>query len=90
MSPRSKRMVAYVSEALRSEKGFLVVMVTEGEEGYRPTGGNGKEPWHWGPTLEDARNAAREFNARMGIDEEDAFRIVARSMAGGRRGGYVP
>lgn len=81
------RMVAFIPpNAFVEGQGWRVSFVVEGEDGHRPTGTwpyDGKPgqtiPWFWGPSYEEACAQAREYNARMGIDEETAFKIVARS-----------
>lgn len=88
------RIVMHVDETMLVEgHGYRPVMVVEGEEGYRQNGDwpyEGKKgqkmPWFLGPTIEDAKRQCRERNALAGIDEHEAFIIVARSIArGGRR-----
>lgn len=86
------RMVAYIpTDAFVEGHGWRVSIVVEGEDGHRPTGTwpyEGKPgqtaPWFWGQDFETARKMAREYNARLGISEVDAFKIVARSMGRGQ------
>lgn len=89
-----RRAVAFVDETMFVPgHGYRVALVFEGEDGYRPTGtwpyngGVGEVmPWFWGDTIEKARTACDSYNERFGIPREEAWAIVARSMAGGRRG----
>lgn len=70
--------------------GFVPSVVIRGEAGHRPMTGDPAKlqtPWVWGKTLEAARAVAREVNARMGIDEVKALRIVDSSIAAQIRDG---
>lgn len=53
---------------------FLVCIVKENESGYYPTGGNGKAPWYWD------KATCRQQNAKLGLSEDEEFKIVASSM----------
>lgn len=87
------RMILHVDETMYVEgHGFRPVFVVEGEDGYRDNGTwpyegkNGQTmPWFFGHTIEMARKLVREHNERLGVSEEEAFKIVARNMARGRR-----
>lgn len=89
----SKRLVAFIPiDGFVEGRGYRVAFVTEGEAGYSPTGTwpytgavGEKMPWFWGPTYDEARAHAIEYNARMGISEADANDVVIRSVFGGRR-----
>lgn len=92
MSTQKKtRMVAFIPvEGYVEGHGYRVSLVVEGEDGHRPTGTwpyEGKvgqqAPWFWGHNYEEARKEARDYNAKMGIDEQTAFDIVTRSMTQG-------
>ena len=80
--------VLYVDETMFVEgHGFRPVIVTDGERGYHKNGDwpyEGKRgqvnPWFFGPTIEDARKQCARFNELMGVDAEEAARIVAWSM----------
>jgi hypothetical protein len=68
--------------------GYRPSIVFEGEPGHYPHGDwpyEGKpgqhNPWFWGPTREDAVNAANEQNERLGISKRLAVEIIASSMA---------
>jgi hypothetical protein len=86
---REPRIVAWVDETCYVEgQGYRVSLVHEGENGHTPTGTwpyHGKPgetlPWFWGPTIKDAQQACEEYNLRMGIDKEEAFKIVVESMS---------
>ena len=80
---QGRRWVAYIPPTAYDEeqKGYRVSFVIEGEAFHRPTGGGDVMPWYWGPTLADAESAAVAYNKELGIDEDEAFMIVARSMA---------
>lgn len=88
------RMVAYIPGTDYIEgRGYRVAFVTEGEDGYRPTGnwpyngGRGEVvPWFWGPTLAEANKHAEEYNAERGISKMEAFNIIGKSMFGERFG----
>lgn len=88
---REPRVIAWVSETTYvKDQGYRVSFVVEGEDGHRPTGDwpyRGKPgqtvPWFWGPTLEDARRACDEYNGRLGVSREEAFKIVSGSIEAG-------
>lgn len=83
-----KRTVCYIPGTDYVEgRGYRVAFVTEGEDGYYPTGtwpytgeAGTTMPWFAGPTLQDAYRFADETNERLGITKIDALRIVAESM----------
>jgi hypothetical protein len=60
--------------------GFIPCVVIEGEPYLYPLAGNssGARPWIWGPTIEDARDMARDANERMfGLDANAVLEITA-------------
>lgn len=59
--------------------GYVPSVVIENDPGHRPLLGNGRgaTPWIWGQTLAEAQQTCQEANAKRGISEEEAFRIVA-------------
>lgn len=62
-------------------KGFRVSIVFENESGHYPTGGDGKDPWFWGMTYEEAEETAAEQNeTKLGLTASDVWHIVASSM----------
>lgn len=64
-----------------TEAGYRVAVVFENEDGYRWTGGDGKEPWYWGKTLAEAEKICDEQNEkRFGLSPKDAAILVLRSM----------
>jgi hypothetical protein len=84
----TKRIVAYIPEdGFIKGYGYRVSFVEEGTAGHMPTGDwpytgapSQKMPWFWGENLEVARQLAKEYNAKLGVSEEDAFKIVAQSI----------
>ena len=82
------RVILFVDETMFVEgHGFRPVFVVEGEAGFRENGNwpytgevGQTSPWFFGPTLDDAKQAVREHNERLGVGEATAFGIVARSM----------
>jgi hypothetical protein len=90
---RQSRMIAYVGADTHVRgQGYRVSFVKEGEAGHFPTGtwpynGTAGEtmPWFWGPSLADAEAAMVEYNRRVGVEPEEAIRIVRESMARQRR-----
>ncbi|TAL42440.1 MAG: hypothetical protein EPN91_08655 [Salinibacterium sp.] len=89
----NRRIVLFVDETMFVEdRGFRPVFVVDGEVGFRQNGDwpyegkvGQKMPWFFGPTIEDAREACRLHNERLGIDQHEALMIVARCMARGAR-----
>lgn len=85
------RIVAFIPiEGFVEGHGYRVAFVVEGEPFFRWSGtwpyDGGPDavmPWFWGPTYEDARAAAIEHNAKLGIDEKTAALIVLASMSAG-------
>lgn len=81
-------MVAYVGpDTFVKGRGFRVSIVKEGESGHHPTGNwpcdyskGHSLPWFWGPTLKDAEEQAIEYNRRMGIEPDEALKIVLGSI----------
>lgn len=62
--------------------GFVPSVVFEGEADHTPlAGGSDGRPWIWGPTLEQAREQAVDYNKNLGVSEERALEIVASSFA---------
>lgn len=68
--------------------GFRPSLVFENEPGHFPVGTwpyEGKPgqtvPWFWGPTYDEAVACADKLNDSMGINPEEAFKIVTSSMA---------
>jgi hypothetical protein len=53
---------------------FRVSVVRENEPGHYPTGGGDKAPWYWD------KATCREQNAKLGLTEDDEFKIVVSSM----------
>lgn len=67
--------------------GWRVSIVVENEGGHCPTGtwpytGKAGEsmPWFWGPSYQDAKDTADEYNRQLGIEPHDAAKIVLSSM----------
>lgn len=86
--PDVARMVTYIPiDGYVEGHGWRVSFVVEGEAAHRPTGNwpysgaTGETmPWFWGHDYEKACELSRDYNKRMGIDEETALKIVARAM----------
>jgi hypothetical protein len=82
-------MIAYVGvDTYVRGQGYRVSFVKEGDAGHFPTGnwpydGTPAQtmPWFWGPTLDDATAATEEYNRRLGIEPDEAKRIVQDSVA---------
>ena len=73
----NQRMVYFIQETVRtSEGGYIPCIAKEGETGYYPT------DWDWGTDLELAEQCAKKKNERMGISEDEAFKIILGTMAG--------
>jgi hypothetical protein len=87
MSAKKDPRFCYYIPALQTPRaaGFRVAVVFEDEGGFRWTGGNGKEPYYWGPTLEEAEQACAEQNERLGLSAKDVADIIAQSKARGLR-----
>jgi hypothetical protein len=66
-------------------KGFRVSVIFENERGHFPTGGDGKEPWFWGMTYEEAEEvAAQQNDAKLGLSTTDVWEIVASTLTAER------
>jgi len=84
----TRKFCYYIPEdAFVEGHGYRVSVVFENEPGHYPTGDwpyegkpSQKMPWFWGDDLEFAKKCAKEENTRLGITEEEAFRIVTSSM----------
>jgi hypothetical protein len=69
------------------EQGFRACVCIEGETGYRPTGNwpyHGRVgetmPYFWGLSLDEAEQAAKKQNERLGLTEKDVAIIIASTM----------
>lgn len=70
-----KKFVYFIQETIRDEDGgFIPCVAIEGEDGYYPT------DWNWGTNREEAEACANQKNERMGIDSEEAHKIVLGTM----------
>jgi len=79
-----RRWIAYCPQSeFHPEKGYRVVFVFENVAGYFPTGdeSQGKAPWYWGKTLEMAVKCCDDYNARRGINKDEALTILGSSFA---------
>jgi hypothetical protein len=67
------------------QHGYIPSIVVEGDPGHYPLAGRGAHaaPWYWGD-LETAKKIAAEQNSRLGVDENEALRIIGSSMAASR------
>lgn len=73
-----KKMGVLVIETSKDDKGYIPVVVKEGESGYYPLG------WNWGPDKEEAQKIAEKFNEQLGITEEEVLQLQLDSMFPGR------
>lgn len=90
----TRRFAYYVpADGYVEGHGYRVSVVFEGVDGHFPTGDwpyqglpSQKAPWFWGGNdYEFAKRVAADQNVKMGLTEEDAFKIVTSSMAAGHR-----
>lgn len=72
-----------VLEDQRDDSGYIPSLVTEDESGHAPLIGNGEfaSPWHWGTTLDEAKEVCRTENAKLGLSDDDVTTIVCSSMS---------
>lgn len=88
----NQRMCAFIpADAYVEGEGYRVSFVKEGVAGHFPTGHwpydpRKPKPWFWGPSYEEACEAADEYNANIGISKQDQIKIVASSIGAQRRG----
>lgn len=76
-----KRWVAYIpADAVPTKQGYRVSLVVEGEAGHCPT------DWYWGHAMDVAKEVAREYNRRRGIDAKEETKIILSSMFAGKVG----
>ena len=68
----TEKRAAYT--AVTSEGGAILGVAIKGESGYYPTG------WHY-PSYDIAQQQAELMNARFGLTKQEAWEIVASSMA---------
>ena len=83
MPDLNKRFCYYVDPTqARRPEGFIPSAVFEDDPGHYPMLGNGpgSAPWYWGETIEEAKEACREENDRLGLSEQDVADIIASSM----------
>ena len=71
-----------VVEQTDKEGNYIPCIAVENESGYYPMTGRGAHsaPWKWGKDYETACQIAEEMNAKMGLSEEEAYKIVVSSM----------
>ena len=65
-----------------TSEGYIPSIVFEGESGHYPMIGNGSHatPWYFGKTLDEAEARCTEENAKRGVSESEATRIITSSM----------
>ena len=69
------RLCYFVNEAITAEDGQLIVCIAEeGMKGYRKT------DWFWGKDYERASMLADKQNEKMGISQNEAWKIIASTM----------
>lgn len=73
-----------VAEQVDGEGNYIPCVAVENRRGYYPLTGRGPHatPWKWGKDYEKANQVADAMNARMGLSQKDAFKIVTSSMFG--------
>lgn len=73
------RRAFIVDETMATEGGFIPCVVFEGESALYPMKGTGRgsRPWVWGPTLQEAKEQAREANHDRGLTDADVSEIIA-------------
>jgi hypothetical protein len=75
-----KRNVAYfIPVDGKTDRGWNVAIAAEGVPGFFPT------DWFWSGSFEDATQLVVLSNAKRGISEEEAERIVGSSVAASRK-----
>lgn len=58
--------------------GYMVGIAIEDQAGYYPTG---TEPWRWDGPISEVRETCAELNMeRLGLSEDEAFKIVISTM----------
>lgn len=72
------RVAYFVLESQTNAEGeYRALVAEENESGYYLT------DWFWGKDLEIAEKIAREKNEKMGISEDEAYKILLSSMRKG-------
>lgn len=68
----------WVFETSETDGGYIPSIVYGGVSGHYPLSGRGEHasPWVWGPTIQQARLTANEYNERLGISPEQAVAIL--------------
>lgn len=70
-----KKAPYFVNQAITNDKGeFIPCIAVEGDTGYYKT------DWTWGTNFKHASEVAVRMNAKMGIDEREAAKIVCATM----------
>lgn len=79
------RSCVFVDETMMTPHGIVPSVVYENEPGHWPLSGKGagSAPWYWGD-LATARKIAADYNAKLGLSEDDARDIVLSSMRASR------
>lgn len=73
-----KRKVYFLMDSQRNEKNELIVLIAvENESGYYKT------DWLWGTDIGVAEKIAREKNEKMGVSEDEAYKVVLSTMRKG-------
>lgn len=79
-APASACWCVYVDGTMQVPGGYRPAVITKATTGYVPLGEGGRG-WVWGPSVEQAKSTAREFNTSLGLTEADIAAIIASSMA---------
>ncbi|MDD5547050.1 MAG: hypothetical protein PHO67_07870 [Candidatus Omnitrophica bacterium] len=76
-APKTPRMAFFVMETRMNCKGeYIALIAIEGERGFYTT------DWYWGKDFALAEECAKERNARLGLTEKEAAKIVCSTMKG--------
>ena len=69
------RFVYFVMDSVKDANNeYIALCAFEGQSGYHQT------DWHWGTDYAKARQCAEALNARRGIAQKDADKIIAGTM----------
>lgn len=72
-----KRLAVFVQETDKATDGqFIPCIAVEGERGYYRTN------WAWGTDKSQADRLADEYNARLGLDPQEAMKIILSTLRG--------
>ena len=70
-----KKHAIVILETVQDNDGnYIPCIVKEDETGYYTT------DWEWGTDLKEANELAKEYNAKLGLTQEEACNLVLQSM----------